>query len=1536
MRSPVLNTWVVPLSCYNPAKMKSSFSAIARFLSCFVFLLFYNQILTAQAAIYPCAASEMQRLLFDQDPALLQRQMGLDQKLHEHIQRQDKLGELRNAAVFTIPVVVHIVHENGTENISDLQVQAAIQHLNDAFAHQGYYATKGGGSTIPIQFCLAQRDPKNQATNGITRDVSPLTTMNLEKDDRALKQISPWDAKQYVNIWVVRDINSISHGSGVAGYAYYASAHGLSIDGIVCEARYFGNSPANDIVLIHEIGHYLNLYHTFEGGCSNNNCELEGDRVCDTPPDQAKHTGCLYNSCTTDADDPRPVNPLKTDGNDQTENYMDYSPFSCQHAFTPGQATRMLAALQTVRASLLDSPGCYPPCSQSIVADIAVPAKMVIGTPVPFTFGGSGATQFTWSLNGNSFSTQQNPSYTFTQVGTYKLEVVARNNDANCWARKEVSIKVECDASADFSPRLAEVQEGDQLVFTSTGSGINNYEWSINDTVVGTNKTYTHLFDKPGSYQLRLKVSNSNCSAVAIQNILVKSPCGDFVQQYSYEYNLPRTTQFVKRSENGELFGGGNGNQEQTQAVLMKWNANEELEWIKRETNVSPGWLVWDVVPLSDGSWVYTKKNNSTRNLIELTKINPQGDLIWNRRFKLESDQNPHNQLISLKGTNEFILHDHQTLIKFDESGNVAWSKIWKFGRIGGAVQRPDGKLLVIANELPAKIFLLLMDDMGTILKQVVLSWIDEWTPTMSINALSDNGGIVLIKGRNKSNILQIDANLATVWGKEIPSDASIAPTLISKNDDVFLTYTGNNISNGIAFDKKGNHLWTVKLPRLTIKSELLGVPYLDGWKIIVTDTLYDAPTRDFHLKIPNTQFPQGCFLNQSASVPIQDFMPSVSAGTFRLDNFSIEAIAAPGVVYESLQATRHEECRIQIVDSCPEICDNDIDDNGDGLVDCADPTCKCEECRQLPDGIISTVDSIQCLGDSLKVYLKICNQGQGLLRATTPIAFYQTDPTVSNANPLAGVKTIGVHISPGACIVQHFVIKAPGTNPIFVVLNDDYRRPRPYTLERFLVERHPECNYLNNKFQFNYNPPQVPQLSLGADQLVCSNSVTVLRASPGFSRYRWQDGTSDSTLTAFSPGLYWLDAWDACGNLQSDSIRLTLQPLGEVDLGADRSICVGDTVQLSIAGFTQVNWWPVQGLSCDTCRNIVVKPDTTTQYYVTARQGNCFAGDSLLIVVNHQPKITLELPDTLTCAQNQVQLGLTSTDTRAKIEWYDTKGQILNGSSPRVDAPGWYTVSVIDSSGLCTVQDSVQVTQNISALKVDLGPDQSPCNDSTVQIRGPILAGLTYQWNTGASTPAIAVSQSGTYVLQISDGTGCTGRDTLNVQFSTLFRFDLGADTVICTDKVLRLPLQAIDADQYRWSTGAQTAFIEVQDPGLYVLEGIRDNCSWRDSIRVELEDCSQFAVYVPNVMSPTSTVNQRFHPFFDQKTEILSYQFDIYDRWGEIVFRSVDQQESWDGSKRGEKCQQGVYVWTLRLRYRENEQEKEAFKVGEVLLLR
>ena len=126
---------------------------------------------------------------------------------------------------YELPVVVHVIHDGGPENISLAQIQAGIEHLNDAFANRGYY-DQGTGVDTRIQFCLAIRNPDGNVTNGINRVQSTLTEMNKETDDLAVKNLVRWNPEQYINIWLVKEICSSSTGCGVAGYAYFPSAHG--------------------------------------------------------------------------------------------------------------------------------------------------------------------------------------------------------------------------------------------------------------------------------------------------------------------------------------------------------------------------------------------------------------------------------------------------------------------------------------------------------------------------------------------------------------------------------------------------------------------------------------------------------------------------------------------------------------------------------------------------------------------------------------------------------------------------------------------------------------------------------------------------------------------------------------------------------------------------------------------------------------------------------------------------------------------------------------------------------------------------------------------------------------------------------------------------------------------------------------------------------------------------------------------------------------------------------------------------------------
>ncbi len=250
--------------------------------------------------------------------------------------------------IVTIPVAIHIVHQNGVENLGNAAVANVINELNLRFQNAAPF-NQTTGTNIGIQFCRASVDPFGNATNGITRDVSPYTniTYNNFAEDVSLKNVNRWEPKLYLNIWVIKSISSFD---GVIGYSSFPNWAGTNFDGVVMQYNFF-----NSEILSHEIGHYFGLLHTFNGGCTNYNCLLDGDLVCDTPPDATSNGTCQGNSCNTDTNDTTGTSPFITNVND-LPNYMDYT--TCKLSFTQGQANRMNNSILLFRNQLLASNGC--------------------------------------------------------------------------------------------------------------------------------------------------------------------------------------------------------------------------------------------------------------------------------------------------------------------------------------------------------------------------------------------------------------------------------------------------------------------------------------------------------------------------------------------------------------------------------------------------------------------------------------------------------------------------------------------------------------------------------------------------------------------------------------------------------------------------------------------------------------------------------------------------------------------------------------------------------------------------------------------------------------------------------------------------------------------------------------------------------------------------------------------------------------------------------------------------------------------------
>ncbi|MBK8658761.1 MAG: hypothetical protein IPN22_07790 [Bacteroidetes bacterium] len=170
-------------------------------------------------------------------------------------------------SLYIIPVVFHIVHMYGTENVSDAQVLSGLEVLNRNFRKQhpdtGSIPTafKAIAADCDIEFRLAHKDPNGNCTDGINRIPSLLTKVG----DHRVKDLIHWEPSAYLNVYVVKSI------ANLAGHCLMPdqAAAKPEWDGIVIDDSYLGNigtsSEQTSVVMAHEAGHYLNLFHIWGG-----------------------------------------------------------------------------------------------------------------------------------------------------------------------------------------------------------------------------------------------------------------------------------------------------------------------------------------------------------------------------------------------------------------------------------------------------------------------------------------------------------------------------------------------------------------------------------------------------------------------------------------------------------------------------------------------------------------------------------------------------------------------------------------------------------------------------------------------------------------------------------------------------------------------------------------------------------------------------------------------------------------------------------------------------------------------------------------------------------------------------------------------------------------------------------------------------------------------------------------------------------------------------------------------------------------------
>lgn len=419
---------------------------------------------------HKCSANEVLEHNMLQSSEVRAQQVEFQQQLKSYLQK-NTATRAKDGNKRIIPVVFHVIHECGPENISKAQILDQIRILNEDFSlsNPSFSQTPDAFADVAadcnIEFRLATKDDLGNCTDGIVRVYSPKT--NEANDANGVKSVSHWNSTKYLNIWVVKSIGSVQGTGGeVLGYAQFPFGGFLTTDGIVLRSDCVGSigtaaSGGQFGVRLgrtatHEIGHWLGLRHIW------GDAECGSDGVDDTPIAQEPN----YGICWTDY----PYHttscgrlPEDTVG-EMFMNYMDYSNDECMSMFTMGQKEVMDAVLTFARPNMISESNLIatgttdeaianaPVCAPS--ANFCENRFMVCtGASVTYTDASYNTANYTreWEFEGGSpaTSTAANPTVTYANAGVYKAKLTVSNASGTNSIVKEQLITVSVEQASN-------------------------------------------------------------------------------------------------------------------------------------------------------------------------------------------------------------------------------------------------------------------------------------------------------------------------------------------------------------------------------------------------------------------------------------------------------------------------------------------------------------------------------------------------------------------------------------------------------------------------------------------------------------------------------------------------------------------------------------------------------------------------------------------------------------------------------------------------------------------------------------------------------------------------------------------------------------------------------------------------------------------------------------------------------------------------------------------------------------------------------
>ncbi len=443
-----------------------------------------------------------------------------------------------------------------------------------------------------------------------------------------------------------------------------------------------------------------------------------------------------------------------------------------------------------------------------------------------------------------------------------------------------------------------------------------------------------------------------------------------------------------------------------------------------------------------------------------------------------------------------------------------------------------------------------------------------------------------------------------------------------------------------------------------------------------------------------------------------------------------------------------------------------------------------------------------------------------------------------------------------------------------------------------------------------------LPLISLGSDKTICTNDSVSIGVNNLYVSYNWLPNIGNQSNTVVkNSGNYQLQVLDANGCKGSASVNVFLQDLPQPNLGADITICKGESFLLNPGDFDKY-FWLHNNVNTKT---VWVK---NAQKYIVevADNNNCKAKDT--IEIKYQILQLDVAPIFHTCANDRVTISATTLDPLiTNLQWNinQTEKSITTGVS------GKYWIKGTSALG-CSVSDTTELI-SMPYPQNFISGDSIACEGDLVQL-SVVTDAQNFVWKDGVSSRNYSVNQTGWYGITAQNTLGsktCVTKDSVKVTFYDYPNLINTPKQIFCFNYGDAFNVQTnIQANWYVWDNNLPTnsAVWEVKQSGLYnVIAYNHPFCTITQDI--EVEELCPMRLFVPNAFTPNDdNLNETFKPV---AVNFIDYEIFIFNRWGELIYQSQDIESPWNGTYLGNPVQQDVYVWLIIISGLNNDLQKQ-----------